>query len=415
MLPNAWGWWLKLIQHKVIPRDRHAMYFATLGVVASSIERLATEIRHMQRTEVREAEEFFSSGQKGSSAMPHKRNPVLTENLTGLARIVRAAVNPALENVALWHERDISHSSVERVFGPDATIALDFALHRLASVVDKLVVYPEKMQQNLDALGGLVHSQQVLLALTQKGVSREDAYRLVQKNAMEIWHEGGSYLNRLKADDEIKAALNDDELDALFNLISILPASMRSGRVFAEDRYLHQQGQPLHIIYMVDYPAETHKMMSSMSARTQLYEGKGKTPFAGPSDDLLIQYFKDDATAYNALKHDILAGKGILNNLISEHIMQAVAATGMATHFIERLNAREQLIRKVEIILAEVVVRNRAAGSLVKRSGGAHIPLAEGDALTKPLVEYYLKEDALNDPIIGAEHILLFGLASGMK
>ena len=163
---------------------------------------------------------------------------------------------------------------------------------------------------------------------------------------------------------------------------------------------------------MVDYPAETHKMMSSMSARTQLYEGKAKTIFAGPSDDLLIQYFKDDATAYNALKHDILAGKGILNNLISEHIMQAVAATGMATHFIERLNAREQLIRKVEIIPVEVVIRNRAAGSLVKRLGGAHIPLAEGDALTEPLVEYYLKEDALNDPIIGAEHILLFGLAS---
>ena len=163
---------------------------------------------------------------------------------------------------------------------------------------------------------------------------------------------------------------------------------------------------------MVDNPAETHKMMSSMSARTQLYEGKAKTIFAGPSDDLLIQYFKDDATAYNALKHDILAGKGILNNLISEHIMQAIAATGMATHFVERLNAREQLIRKVEIIPVEVVVRNRAAGSLVKRLGGAHIPLAEGDALAEPLVEYYLKEDALNDPIIGTEHILLFGLAS---
>ena len=221
---------------QVIPRDRHAMYFATLGVVASSIERLATEIRHLQRTEVREAEEFFSSGQKGSSAMPHKRNPVLTENLTGLARIVRAAVNPALENVALWHERDISHSSVERVFGPDATIALDFALHRLAAVVDKLVVYPEKMQQNLDALGGLVHSQQVLLALTQKGVSREDAYRLVQKNAMEIWHEGGSYLNRLKADDEIKAALDDDELDALFNLDQhFARIDAIFGRVFGED------------------------------------------------------------------------------------------------------------------------------------------------------------------------------------
>ena len=203
---------------QVIPRDRHAMFFSVLGVVASSIERLSTEIRHMQRTELREAEEFFSAGQKGSSAMPHKRNPVLTENLTGLARVVRAAVTPALENVALWHERDISHSSVERVFGPDATIALDFALQRLASVVEKLVVYPEKMQENLDQLGGLVHSQQVLLALTQNGMSREDAYSVVQKNAMETWHEGGSYLERLIADEDIAKHLSADQLEALFDL-----------------------------------------------------------------------------------------------------------------------------------------------------------------------------------------------------
>ena len=203
---------------QVIPRDRHAMFFSVLGVVASSIERLATEIRHMQRTELREAEEYFSAGQKGSSAMPHKRNPVLTENLTGLARIVRGAVTPALENVALWHERDISHSSVERVFGPDATIALDFALNRMASVIENLLVYPEQMQANLDQLGGLVHSQQVLLALTQHGMSREDAYQVVQKNAMETWHEGGSYLDRLKADDDIKTVLTHDQLDALFDL-----------------------------------------------------------------------------------------------------------------------------------------------------------------------------------------------------
>ena len=206
------------VSTQVIPRDRHAMFFATLGVIASSIERLSIEIRHMQRTEVREAEEFFSAGQKGSSAMPHKRNPVLTENLTGIARIVRAAVVPALENVALWHERDISHSSVERVFAPDATIALDFALHRLASVVENLIVYPDAMQLNLDKLGGLVHSQQVLLALTQKGVSRENAYVYVQRNAMKIWAEGGSYLDELKSDDDISAYLTDQELDALFDL-----------------------------------------------------------------------------------------------------------------------------------------------------------------------------------------------------
>ena len=206
------------VSTQVIPRDRHAMFFATLGVIASSIERLSVEIRHMQRTEVREAEEFFSAGQKGSSAMPHKRNPVLTENLTGIARIVRAAVVPALENVALWHERDISHSSVERVFAPDATIALDFALHRLAGVVENLLVYPDVMQANLDKLGGLVHSQQVLLALTQKGVSRENAYVYVQRNAMKIWDDGGSYLSELKSDEDVSAHLTDQELDALFDL-----------------------------------------------------------------------------------------------------------------------------------------------------------------------------------------------------
>ncbi len=206
------------VSTQIIPRDRHAMFFATLGVIASSVERLATEIRHLQRTEVAEAEEFFSEGQKGSSAMPHKRNPVLTENLTGLARIVRGYALPAMENVALWHERDISHSSVERMIGPDATVTLDFALARLAGVIDKLVVYPERMRQNLERGGGLVHSQQVLLALTQKGMSREDAYRLVQKNAMRAFRGEGSFLEFLKADPEVIAALPPAELTALFNV-----------------------------------------------------------------------------------------------------------------------------------------------------------------------------------------------------
>ena len=206
------------VSTQVIPRDRHAMYFATLGVVASSIERLATEIRHLQRSEVLEAEEYFSEGQKGSSAMPHKRNPVLTENLTGLARIVRAAVTPALENVALWHERDISHSSVERMFAPDATVTLDFALNRLTHVIDKLLVYPESMQKNLDRLGGLVHSQRVLLALTQKGVSREDSYRLVQRNAMPVWRGEGDFLTLLKADPDVSARLSVAEIEELFDL-----------------------------------------------------------------------------------------------------------------------------------------------------------------------------------------------------
>jgi len=206
------------VSTQVIPRDRHAMFFATLGVIASSIERLATEIRHLQRTEVREAEEYFSPGQKGSSAMPHKRNPVLTENLTGLARLVRSAVVPAMENVALWHERDISHSSVERMIGPDATVTLDFALARLTGVIDKLLVYPEGMQANLDQLGGLIHSQRVLLALTQAGMSREDAYRAVQRNAMPVWLEGKDFLELLKSDDEVKAHLDDAALESLFDL-----------------------------------------------------------------------------------------------------------------------------------------------------------------------------------------------------
>ncbi len=206
------------ISTQVIPRDRHAAFFAALGVIASSIERLATEIRHLQRTEVLEAEEYFSKGQKGSSAMPHKRNPILTENLTGLARLVRSSVTPAMENVALWHERDISHSSVERGIGPDATVHLDFALHRLANVVENLVVYPENMQKNLDQLGGLVHSQRVLLALTQAGLSREDSYRAVQRNAMKVWRGEGAFLEFLKADDEVKAHLDEAALEALFDL-----------------------------------------------------------------------------------------------------------------------------------------------------------------------------------------------------
>ncbi|MEE4452612.1 adenylosuccinate lyase [Novosphingobium resinovorum] len=214
------GLGIEPVSTQVIPRDRHAMFFAVLGVIASSIERLAVEVRHLQRTEVLEAEEYFSPGQKGSSAMPHKRNPVLTENLTGLARVVRSAVVPAMENVALWHERDISHSSVERFIGPDATITLDFALGRLTGVIDKLLIYPARMQKNLDRMGGLVHSQRVLLALTQAGLSRDESYRLVQRNAMKVWESDGelSLLELLKADPEVAAALPAEVIEDKFNL-----------------------------------------------------------------------------------------------------------------------------------------------------------------------------------------------------
>jgi adenylosuccinate lyase len=225
------------VSTQVIPRDRHAMFFATLGVIASSIERLAVEIRHLQRTEVREAEEYFSKGQKGSSAMPHKRNPILTENLTGLARVIRAAVIPAMENVALWHERDISHSSVERFIGPDATITLDFALARLADVVERLIVYPEAMRANLDRLRGLLFSQKVLLALTQAGISREDAYRLVQRHAMAVWDGDGAFLDRLRTDPEVTRHLDAAALEALFDLGDYLKhADTIFRRVFGEER-----------------------------------------------------------------------------------------------------------------------------------------------------------------------------------
>jgi adenylosuccinate lyase len=225
------------VSTQVIPRDRHAMYFAVLGVVASSIERLAIEVRHLQRTEVLEAEEYFSPGQKGSSAMPHKRNPILTENLTGLARMVRSAVTPAMENVALWHERDISHSSVERYIGPDATITLDFALGRLTGVIDKLLVYPARMQKNLDRMGGLVHSQRVLLALTQAGISREDSYRIVQRNAMKVWESDGaeSLMELLKADADVAAKMSMEEIEDRFNLdYHFKHVDTIFGRVFGE-------------------------------------------------------------------------------------------------------------------------------------------------------------------------------------
>ena len=215
---KAMGLKVEPVSTQIIPRDRHAMYFAVLGVVAASAERLATEVRHLQRTEVLEAEEFFSEGQTGSSAMPHKRNPVLSENVTGLARMVRAYVTPALEDVVLWHERDISHSSVERMIGPDATATLDFALARLTGIVERLKVYPETMRKNLDRLGGLVHSQRVMLALTRKGVAREEAYRLVQRNAMKVWNEGGDFLALLKADKEVRRHLSEAEIKAEFDL-----------------------------------------------------------------------------------------------------------------------------------------------------------------------------------------------------
>ncbi|MEP1443723.1 MAG: adenylosuccinate lyase [Hyphomicrobiales bacterium] len=215
---SALGLEVEPVSTQVIPRDRHAMFFSVLGVVASSIERLATEVRHLQRTEVLEVEEFFSKGQKGSSAMPHKRNPVLTENLTGLARLVRGMALPAMENVALWHERDISHSSVERMIGPDATITLDFALGRLTGVIDKLVVYPDNMMANMNKFRGLVHSQRVLLALTQAGQSREDSYRLVQRNAMKVWEQGADFLEELLGDDEVTAALSEQEIREKFDL-----------------------------------------------------------------------------------------------------------------------------------------------------------------------------------------------------
>ena len=215
---DALGLKIEPVSTQIIPRDRHAAFFSTLGIIASSVERLATEIRHLQRSEVLEVEEFFSSKQKGSSSMPHKRNPVLTENLTGLARVVRSSVMPALENISLWHERDISHSSVERFIGPDATITMDFALNRLNNVVENMVVYPDNMMKNLEKFNGLVFSQRVLLALTQKDISREDSYLMVQRNSMKVWNDEGTFYDLIKKDEEICSILSDDEIDDIFDL-----------------------------------------------------------------------------------------------------------------------------------------------------------------------------------------------------
>ena len=347
------------ISTQVIPRDRHAQFFSTLGIIASSVERFATEIRHLQRTEVLEVEEFFGKKQKGSSAMPHKKNPILSENLTGLARLIRSYVIPSLENVALWHERDISHSAVERNIGPDATIALDFALHRLSNVIKNLNIYPKKMKKNLDITNGIFFSQRVLLELTNVGFTREQSYKIVQRNAMQAWKENSSFYNKIVSDKKI------------INKISV------------------------------------NKLKKLMNKGKKLYEGKAKILYETKDKELIIQHFKDDATAFNNLKKASVEGKGVLNNRISEYILTNLSQCGIKTHFIKRLNMREQLIRKAEIFPIEFIVRNIATGSLTKRLG-----IPEGTILEKPLLEYCFKKDDLNDPLISKEHIFSFGWAT---
>ncbi len=335
------------VSTQVIPRDRHAMFFAVLGVVASSIERLAIEIRHLQRTEVLEAEEFFSEGQKGSSAMPHKRNPVLTENLTGLARLVRGMVVPAMENVALWHERDISHSSVERMIGPDATVTLDFALARLTGVVDKLLVYPENMQRNLDRLGGLVHSQRVLLALTQAGVSREDSYRLVQRNAMRVWRGEGDFLAFLKADPEVTAR-----------------AAGRQARAAVRPRLPHE--------------ARRHDLRAGLRLRAHGRAGEGgqvRDPAAGP---LWLVVNLDRSPDRLSAMAASLGALGIAFTRVPAVDGRALPATvpGVDPALYRRSHGRDVLPGEVGCALSHL-----RALSLFLRSSHRHAVVLEDDAL----------------------------------
>ena len=369
------------ISTQVIPRDRHAQFFSTLGIIASSIERFATEIRHLQRTEVLEVEEFFGK-QKGSSAMPHKKNPILTENLTGLARLIRSFVIPALENVSLWHERDISHSAVERNIGPDSTIALDFALARLSNVVKNLNIYPKKMLKNLNITNGIFFSQRILLELTTVGFTREEAYKIVQKNAMNAWKQNSSFLNNILSDRKITNKIPVNKIKKLFDF--------------------SYHTKKINIIFNRSLKKSNH-----MNKGNKLYEGKAKIIYETKDKNLVIQHFKDDATAFNNLKKAKVEGKGVLNNRISEYILSNLSQCGIKTHLVKRINMREQLIKKAEIFPIEFIVRNIATGSLTKRLG-----IPEGTNLEKPLLEYCYKKDELNDPLISKEHILSFGWAN---
>ena len=400
------------VSTQIVQRDRHAEFCAALGIAAASLEKVALEIRSLQRTEVLEAEEPFEPGQKGSSAMPHKRNPVSCEQVCGLARLVRGNVVAALEDVALWHERDISHSSVERVILPDGTALLDYMLDQMTRIVGGLQVYPERMRENMDRSFGLMFSQRVLLRLADKGLPRQRAYDLVQRNAMRAWRErrrlprsprgrpgGGRAPARSRARRLFRSLLVPAERG---RHLSPGPASSRTERRRRRCRALSRgPGGSL--------PGGRHmkRTATKYEQREKLYEGKAKIVYATQDPGVVIQYFKDDATAFNAQKRGTIVGKGVVNNRMSAAMFERLGRARVPTHYLGMPSEREMLCRRLDIIKIETIVRNVVAGSLAKRTG-----LDEGTGIRQPIVELYYKSDPLGDPMINDDHVRMLALAT---
>jgi adenylosuccinate lyase len=391
------------VSTQVLQRDRHAEYLAALAVTAGSLEKFATEVRHLQRTEVLEAEEGFAVGQKGSSAMPHKRNPVNSERITGLARVLRGNAIAAMENISLWHERDISHSSVERIIVPDSTTLLHFMIVEFTDVLRSLRIYPEQMEHNLARTHGMIFSQRLLLALVAKGLSREEAYALVQRQAHRNWPLG-DFQAAIKADPAIGQYLKADEIDEICDARHYLDRMdyifWRAGLGPAPVQYWES---------MLDSMAG-HRHALTVAKGDLLYEGKAKEMYLTTDPDLVWVSYKDEATAFDGLKKDVISGKGTLNNRISAHFFTLLEAAGIPTHFVNLLGPSEMLVKKAEIIPLEVIVRNITAGSLAKRLG-----IEEGQTLVRPAVEFCYKNDDLHDPLVTEDQIIALGWADDAR
>jgi len=387
------------ISTQVLQRDRHAEYLNALAVTAASLEKFAVEIRHLQRTEVLEVEESFAQGQKGSSAMPHKRNPITCERLTGLARVVRGNALAALENIALWHERDISHSSVERIIIPDSTTLLHYMIVKFTEILQGLQVYPARMEKNLQLTKGLIFSQRLLLALVEKGLLREEAYALVQRLALQAWPEG-DFRDLVKGDPEIGSYLSAAEIDALFDY-----------RPYLEnvDYIFWKAGLSDPPVAKWEQKARVRLVSPKRSGekRELVYEGKAKKVYKTSDPDLYLVEFKDQATAFDGMKKEEIPGKGRLNNLISAYLFALLECAGVATHFVSLVSETEMLVRAVEVLPLEVIVRNLVAGSMAKRLG-----MPEGRELSRPLVSFCYKSDQLHDPLLTEEEIIALELVT---
>jgi adenylosuccinate lyase len=391
------------VSNQVLQRDRHAEYLDALAVTAGSLEKFATEIRHLQRTEVLEAEEGFAPGQKGSSAMPHKRNPVNCERICGLARVLRGNAVAAMENITLWHERDISNSSVERIVIPDSTTLLHYMIVQFTEVLRHLKIYPEQMERNMNRTHGLIFSQRLLLALVAKGLSREEAYLLVQRQAHRNWPEG-DFMAALKEDPAIGQYLQADEIDALCDARHYLD---RTDYIFWRAGL---GGAPVQYWESIAGLLAGQRQTGNVEKGDLLYEGKAKQMYLTTDPDLVWVSYKDEATAFDGLKKDVITGKGTLNNRISAHFFSLLEAAGIPTHFVKLLNSHEMLVKRVEIVPLEVIVRNIAAGSLAKRLG-----IEEGLVLLRPAVEFSYKNDELHDPLVTEDQIIALGWADSAR